>query len=261
MSSTPTATSRNKLARVVVVENDEDQVRGILLGMEAEGLAGTSYQSDLVATDFEAYLAGLFSLIGEYKPTVVIIDLLLGVDRKDNYPYGIDVLKRLKQEQFHPPIKCIVLTAGSTMRNFHRAIKEGKADGYILKEGAAPGRITKAQVAESVARGKPYYDGSLVQELVDYVHEDALPPEPGDPQVWQGSLTQRDCEFLLDLEEGLTNRQIEDRYALTSDAVRTALRRIYHKLDLTGVPNNRKIAPKRAREQGLLTLPARTRTL
>ena len=63
------------------------------------------------------------------------------------------------------------------------------------------------------------------------------------------SLTQREQDILASLGDGLTNRQITERYTLALSTVKWYLRQIYNKLGVS----NRQEAVSQARLLGLLS--------
>jgi LuxR family transcriptional regulator, maltose regulon positive regulatory protein len=114
---------------------------------------------------------------------------------------------------------------------------------------ADEGRPMAELLCEAAARGmKPGYTGKLLAVL-----ESELRPSAGTSPMPEGlagaePLTQRECEVLQLIAQGLSNQQIGERLFLALDTVKGHNRRIYEKLQV----QRRTEAVARARHLGLV---------
>lgn len=154
--------------------------------------------------------------IPRLKPDVVLMDVHLPAGS------GIACTARLKESL--PGLQVIMLTVYRNQELIFQALQAG-ACGYLLKR-SSPEELLKA-IAEVRAGGAP-----MTSEIARMVVEAFQRKQPG--HLPAEGLTNRESEILALLSEGLSNKEIADRVAISYDTVRAHLRHIYEKLHVRG---------------------------
>jgi len=162
----------------------------------------------------------LLEHVGEWKPQVVLQDLLLpgGMD-------GIEATRRVIERR--PEVKVIALTASL-------GVLRAGAAGYVRKD-ADPETLLAA--VRAVARGKTYIDPAVSGQVL---HASAPHDE----------LTAREREVLRRLALGLSNKEIADALCIGEETVKTHVGSVLAKLQV----ENRAQAIVQALRRGLVTL-------
>jgi DNA-binding NarL/FixJ family response regulator len=154
--------------------------------------------------------------IPRLKPDVVLMDIHLPGET------GIACTARLKEVL--PGLQVIMLTVYRNQELIFQALQAG-ACGYLLKR-SSPEELLKA-IAEVRSGGAP-----MTSEIARMVVE-AFQKKPASPASAE-ALTTRESEILALLSEGLSNKEIAERVAISYDTVRAHLRHIYEKLHVRG---------------------------
>jgi DNA-binding NarL/FixJ family response regulator len=150
--------------------------------------------------------------VEELRPDVVLMDLSMpGTD-------GAAATRRIRDVA--PDVRVLVLTSFADQRHVLAALDAG-ADGYLLKH-AEPETILEG--LRQVARGEAPLDGRAARVLLSA--RSAPPPRTVD-------LTDRESEVLLLVADGLGNKQIARRLAITERTVKNHLTHIYQRLGVT----------------------------
>ena len=161
----------------------------------------------------------------EQEPDVVLMDLEMpGTD-------GVAATRAVRHEQ--PRTAVVVLTSFSDRDRIVAALDAG-ASGYLLKD-AEPDEIARAIGA--AARGQAPLDPRVARELLDDRAGSASGPR----------LSEREREVLSLVAEGLPNKLIARRLAITERTVKGHLTRIFEQIGVT----DRTQAALWAREHGL----------
>lgn len=151
-------------------------------------------------------------LAATLRPDVVLMDLSMpGTD-------GASATGRIRAAA--PDVRVLVLTSFADQRHVLAALDAG-ADGYLLKH-AEPETILEG--LRQVARGEAPLDGRAARVLLSA--RSAPPPRTVD-------LTDRESEVLLLVADGLGNKQIARRLAITERTVKNHLTHIYQRLGVT----------------------------
>ncbi|GLZ56042.1 response regulator transcription factor [Actinomycetospora sp. NBRC 106378] len=159
------------------------------------------------ASDGEAAV----ELVAALRPDVVLMDLSMpGTD-------GATATGRIRAAA--PEVRVLVLTSFADQRHVLAALDAG-ADGYLLKH-AEPETILEG--LRQVARGEAPLDGRAARVLLSSRSD---PPRTVD-------LTDRESEVLLLVADGLGNKQIARRLAITERTVKNHLTHIYQRLGVT----------------------------
>ena len=153
----------------------------------------------------------------ETRPDLAILDISMP-DLS-----GLEATRLIKTES--PQTQVLILTMHDSDEYFFRALQAG-ASGYVLKKAATQDLIAAAR---AVARGEAFLYPSVAKKLIgDYVRR----VQPGAEEGGYTSLSDREREVLLLLAQGLSNREIADRLAITQSTLQTHRSHILEKLGL-----------------------------
>lgn len=150
-------------------------------------------------------------LFNKVNPDIALVDLRLPGE------YGIDIIKKLRPQA--PGCRFAVLTTYAEPEDINRAMS-AKVDGYILKE-ALPEEMVSA--IRLIGRGRPYFDPSLMQLLLNKAGREKNPFE---------ELTGREREVLEYLAQGLSNKEIAGLIYVSEHTVKKHISSILSKLEL-----------------------------
>src|SRR3954453_543803 len=153
------------------------------------------------------------------QPDLVLLDLSMpGMD-------GLVALPRLRDAA--PDAEVVVLTASGTEENLLAAIRGGAA-GYLLKS-EPPERI--AEFLRGVADGQAALSGEVARRLLDQVREGGV--GRGVPDSIAASLSARELEVLLLLDEHLGTDEIAARLYISEHTVRSHVKSLLRKLNVS----------------------------
>ena len=154
------------------------------------------------------------------QPDLILLDLSMpGVD-------GITALPRIREAA--PNCEVVVLTASGTEENLLSAIRAGAA-GYLLKT-EPPERI--AAFLEGVAGGEAALSGSVARRLLDQVRH-GNGRGSGVPDAIAATLSAREVEVLLLLDEHLGTDEIAKRLFISEHTVRSHVKSLLRKLGVS----------------------------
>lgn len=158
------------------------------------------------------------ALVVEHSPDIVVSDVRIG------RASGIDLVSELRDS--HPEVKVVLLTAYEDEHYLFQALRAG-ARGYMLK------RIDARELVSHLER---VMEGDVVIDpaLAGRVAMSAARISAG--EFWPGAnlgLTQRESEVLSLLVAGLSNKAIAARLVISDDTVKTHVRGLYRKLEVT----------------------------
>lgn len=180
--------------------------------------------SDLVSaqSDFQVFATAsdgdqAIRLIREGRPDIAVLDLAMPKRT------GLEVLKQLSYEAV--ATRVILLTASIGHEEIVDAVAAG-AKGLLLKESAPEDLI---ECLTRIARGEKWLPPELVEPAV------ALQTSLSDSRNKLGLLTRREHEVVQLVCEGLPNKLVARRLAMSEGTVRVHLHTIYTKLEV----NNR----------------------
>lgn len=153
------------------------------------------------------------ALAEQYQPDVVLMDLVMpNMD-------GIEATRLLTAK--YPRMRILILTSFITQDKVFPAIKAG-ASGYLLKD---TGSEELLQSIRQVVQGQPSLDPKIASLVLAEISNPAqnarLTPEP---------LTERELEVLRLVAQGLSNKEIADRLAISPETARTHVNRVLAKL-------------------------------
>jgi NarL family two-component system response regulator LiaR len=151
-------------------------------------------------------------LCGEINPDVILMDIIL--PKMD----GVEATQAIRGK--YPQVQVIALTSFKDEELINKALKAG-AIGYLIKNVSAE---ELAQAIRSACKGRATLSPEITQIMVESANQ---PPKPG------FDLTQRECEILVLLVEGLNNTQIAGRLTISPSTVKTHVSNILSKLGVS----------------------------
>jgi DNA-binding NarL/FixJ family response regulator len=181
---------------------------------------------DIVATCGDGQQA--IDAILKHMPDVAVLDI--SMPQRD----GIDVLRQVAREQW--PVRVVFLTGCITDEQVIQAIAAG-ADGIVLKESAAASLV---DCLRHVAEGRKWLPSNIVQPAISRASAAARRTSPFE------LLTRREKEVARLIADGLSNKDVAARLALSEGTVKMHLHTIYSKL---GVDNRTAVAILFTRDQ------------
>jgi DNA-binding NarL/FixJ family response regulator len=153
------------------------------------------------------------------RPDLVLLDLSMpGLD-------GLQALPRIREAA--PETEVVVLTASGTEENLLAAIRGGAA-GYLLKS-EPPERI--AEFLRGVAQGEAALSGEVARRLLEQVREGGAGHIV--PDEIARSLSARELEVLLLLDEHLGTDEIAARLFISEHTVRSHVKSLLRKLNVS----------------------------
>jgi len=153
------------------------------------------------------------------RPDLVLLDLSMpGLD-------GLRALPRIREAA--PETEVVVLTASGTEANLLAAIRGGAA-GYLLKS-EPPERI--AAFLRGIAQGEAALSGEVARRLLEQVREGGAGRSV--PEKIAASLSARELEVLLLLDEHLGTDEIAARLFISEHTVRSHVKSVLRKLNVS----------------------------
>ena len=151
-------------------------------------------------------------LTQELQPDVVLMDL--------NMPIltGVEATHRIRAS--HSDVHVVILTISKKDKDLIEAIKAG-AKGYLLKS-AESGEVVEA--IRRVVAGEAILPPALMARVLD---------ELTNPSPTPGILTNREREILKLVAQGLGNKAIASTLYISENTVKTHMRHIMEKLNLS----------------------------
>ena len=148
----------------------------------------------------------------ELAPEIVLMDI--DMPRMT----GLAATEALRRQL--PEIKVLILTIHNHPEYVLRIIEAG-ARGYVLKD-AAPDELTRA--IEAVHAGQTFFSPEIARVAINRLMHQDVPP------AVSTELTPREREVLIQIAEGLSNKEIAAREFVSENTVKTHLSRVFDKL-------------------------------
>jgi len=186
-------------------------------GVVREGLRTLLTQAGFEVVALAATGPEALRLSLEHEPHVVLLDIRMpGLD-------GLQVLERLREQA--PHVAVILLTTYDNPTYLNRALALG-AVGYLTKD-ADPQTIPLA--VRAAVQGQAVLNQTVLRRTL----EDArtLPTADEDPR-W-AALTDQERRVLRLVARGLNNQEIAARLHISLNTVKTHLKHIFAKLDVS----------------------------
>ena len=208
--SAPAADKGDVTERILIVDDHpltRDALAALLTqqGFEVVGDAASGEEAILAARS--------------QQPDLVLLDLTMpGMD-------GLTALPKIRAEA--PECEVVVLTASDAEENLLAAIRGGAA-GYLLKT-ESPEQI--ATFLRGVVRGEAALSGGVARRLLDRVREGGR--LDGIPEAITRTLSAREVEVLLLLDEHLGTDEIAQRLYISEHTVRSHVKSLLKKLGVS----------------------------
>lgn len=159
--------------------------------------------------------------VAEFSPDVVVLDVSMPVKS------GLDVTRELREDGGRD-VRILILSMHEDPEYILQAVRAG-ADGYVLKD-AAPAELRDA--VQAVHEGREYFTARVTHQLSVGLRREI---EAEQLRTRLESLTNREREVMLLVAEGLTNREIGERLAISPRTVETHRERVMTKLRVRSV--------------------------
>jgi two-component system nitrate/nitrite response regulator NarL len=183
-----------------------------------DALAALLGQYDFSVVGQAADGESAIELARNLQPELVLLDLSMpGMS-------GLEALPRIREAA--PECEVVVLTASGTEENLLSAIRGGAA-GYLLKS-EPPERI--AEFLHGVGKGEAALSGEVARRLLEQVREGGT---RGVPDEIASTLSAREVEVLLLLDEHLGTEEIAARLFISEHTVRSHVKSLLRKLDVS----------------------------
>lgn len=203
----------------ILIAEDSALLREALIAL-LERLGHTVVGAAETAPQLEEAYARLDS-----APDIIITDVRMPPGNKDD---GLQAALRIREQHPHQPILVLSQYLADTNARRLLTLPEG-AVGYLLKD-----RINRvrdfAGALQNIASGGTTIDPHVVQHLLSSAH-----PGPLD------TLTPRETEVLILMADGQSNAAIAEKLVLSDPAVGKHVGRIFQKLGLSPVDENRRV--------------------
>lgn len=151
----------------------------------------------------------------EYNPEVLLLDI--NMPEKN----GIEVLRQMKEKNLQ--IKVLILTVHNEMDYLVQAVDIG-VDGYILKDSESS-ELKKA--IRAVKEGENYIQPSLIPAL----NNQLLNRDTDKDRI--SSLTNRELEVLVQVANGMFNKEIATNLNISERTVKNHISNIFKKIDVS----------------------------
>jgi len=175
-----------------------------------------------------------FELLTKSTYDIILMDLKMpGID-------GIEATRLIKK--VYPQIKVVVLTNYDDAEYVLAAIKAG-SDGYVLKDVNKGDLI---RIVRTVVHNQSFIDPEVTGKVFLGLKEGAK--TSSDRDHFRSILSYRELEILSHVVNGMANKEIAAAVCLSSDTVKTHLKKIYKKLGV----GSRSQAIKIALQEGLV---------
>ena len=150
-----------------------------------------------------------------YNPDVLLLDI--------NMPEmnGIEVLKKMKDD--NSQVKVLILTVHNEMDYLMKAVDIG-VDGYILKDSESA-ELKKA--IRAVRDGENYIQPSLIPTL----NNQLVNRDTDKDKI--SSLTNRELEVLIQVANGMFNKEIPTNLNISERTVKNHISNIFKKIDVS----------------------------
>lgn len=171
----------------------------------------------------------------ELKPDLILMDIQMPVCD------GIEATRRIKKDQ--PSVIIVILTVRDDEEKLFDAIKSG-AQGYLLKQMNS--QELMAMLRQAINGEAAIPPRLAARMLEEFRRLSSLLPVESSEEIYD--LSRREQEVLGLVAEGFSDKEIATHLTISLHTVKTHLRNILSKLQVSG----RREAARIAREKGLI---------
>lgn len=150
-----------------------------------------------------------------FKPQVLLLDI--NMPKKN----GIEVLEEIKKEK--TDVKVLILTVHTEIEYLIKALDIG-VDGFILKDSESA-ELKRAIVA--IVNGEKYIQPKLIPALNNRL----IAKDVDKDKI--ASLTNRELEVLIEVANGLFNKEIATSLNISERTVKNHISNIFKKIDVS----------------------------
>ena len=197
--------------RLVIVDDHQMILDGLRAMLSA-------YQGNVQIVGEARAPEDAIALVADVEPDIVLLDVRL------NGSSGLDLCSAILRRR--PQCKVVFLTVYDDEQYLYQALRLG-ASGFLLK------RVRGMELVEYLTRihqGETLVDPALAARVA----QSAARLQSG--EFWPGAhlgLTQRESEVLALIVSGRSNRAIAGQLTLSAETIKTHVRGIYRKLDVS----------------------------
>lgn len=149
------------------------------------------------------------------SPDVLLLDI--NMPEKN----GIEVLQELKNR--NSKVRVLILTVHNELEYLLKAVDIG-VDGYILKDSESS-ELKKA--IQCICKGESYIQASLIPALNNRLANRDIDKDKID------SLTNREMEVLIQVANGMSNKEIATNLKISERTVKNHISNIFKKIDVS----------------------------
>ncbi len=157
------------------------------------------------------------ALAQQLKPDILLLDLAMPLSP------GMEALRELTAAR--NPVRTILLTASVERPQIVEALQLG-ARGVVLKESAT--QVLMKSIS-TVMAGSYWVGHESVPDLKQLVLADAAPEQAGS----RYGLTRREMQIVAAIVDGLSNREIAEKFSVREDTIKHHLTSVFSKLGVS----------------------------
>lgn len=173
-----------------------------------------------IVNDYEVVVQGLAAMLRPFATRVVVVEVEAGglpdasadIVLFDTFAGRRRSLERIDEIGAMDDVGKVVLYTWDLPAEFASAVDAASVDGVIMKSASG---VELVEALERVHRGDP------------------IGVDPADPSDVGWTLTEREREVLALLARGATNREIASELYLSVDTIKTHVRKVFAKLEVT----------------------------
>lgn len=155
--------------------------------------------------------------LGQVYPDVLLLDI--NMPKKN----GIEVLQEIRDKSTAYVLKVLILTVHNEVEYLLKAVDIG-VDGYILKDS---GSTELKKAINSIMEGESYIQPSLIPALNSRLISRDTDKEKID------SLTKRELEVLIQVANGMFNKEIATTLDISERTVKNHISNIFKKIEVS----------------------------
>ena len=156
-------------------------------------------------------------MTGKLRPDLVIMDIVM--PKLD----GIEATKQIKEK--YPDTAILILTAYDDDQ-YVFALLDAKVSGYLLKTVRGQDLISNIRAIHS---GEQVLQASIARKVIEGYNKATMPGSQG----MTGPLTKKEMDVLRLAARGITNKEIAEELNLKVQTVRSRLKKVFKKLNVS----------------------------